>query len=141
MNKIQVMKLVVESSLNKYEKLFLLDFIYNEPEESIPFILDEFNLKDVGKALKAGYEKGKETAKKGAEAAKEAGKKVKKKASDIYYGAGVKAMHHPVWSRVTQWPAAIADLRPGAIKDYPVPMSDVSKGVSWAKKKLAKAQT
>jgi hypothetical protein len=40
--------------LNKFEKLFLLDFIVNEPEESIPFVIQEFGLKSISKALKSG---------------------------------------------------------------------------------------
>jgi hypothetical protein len=54
MTKVQVMRLVYESNLNKYEKLFLLDFIYNEPEEVIPFVIQEFSLKSISKALKGG---------------------------------------------------------------------------------------
>lgn len=50
------MRLVYESSLDKYEKLFLLDFIYNESEDVIPFIVQEFDLKNISKALKTGKE-------------------------------------------------------------------------------------
>jgi len=55
MNKIQAMRLVYESKLDKYEKLAILDFIFNEPESSIPFILREFDLKSISKAFKKAY--------------------------------------------------------------------------------------
>jgi hypothetical protein len=61
MNKIEAMKLVKESKLDKYEKLLLLDFIVNEPESSIPFVLKEFGLKSITGSLK----KAKDTVKSG----------------------------------------------------------------------------
>jgi hypothetical protein len=131
MDKIQVMRLVYESRLDKYEKLFLLDFIMNESEESIPFVLDEFKLSSISKALKSGYKRGKEVG-------KDIGKKISKKASDVYYSSGAKVMHHPVWSRLAQYPPAIVDISPGAAFKYPRVSSDISKGVSWAKQKFAK---
>ena len=53
MDKIKVMRLVKESKLNKYEKLFLLDFIMSESDESIALVLNEFNFRDIAKHIKS----------------------------------------------------------------------------------------
>jgi len=127
MNKIEIMKLVKESNLNKYEKLLLLDFIVSEPEESIPFILDEFQLTDIGRALKSGGKK-----------VKEVGKKVGKKAGDIYYKTGVAMTTNPIVSRLAQYPPAIFDPTPGSGLRNPQVQSDIGAGISWAKKKMSK---
>ena len=52
MDKIAVMKLVKESKLDKYEKLFLLDFIMCESDEAVSFVLNEFHLKDIASHIK-----------------------------------------------------------------------------------------
>ena len=129
MDKIQVMRLVYESNLNKYEKLFLLDFVYNEPEESIPFVIQEFSLGSVSKTLKRVFKKGKKI-----------GKEFSKGAKKAYYSAGAKVGSDPVWSRLAQYPAAAADVRPGSHVYYPQVNADIAKGLSWAAKKFSKGK-